>query len=153
MVFPKILLKRLLKRQSNSLTLSLLGWRMALAGVLCLWTLLSVACHKQSSTTAGVTIKTEISPRPAKAGPIIVTLDLSDHAGKPLAGAHINLEGDMSHAGMAPVFGDAKETAPGRYQGNLQLTMGGDWVVLSHITLANGQTLERQIDLSGVQSD
>jgi len=58
----------------------------------------------------------------------------------------------MTHAGMAPVFGDAKETAPGHYQGQLTLNMGGDWVVLAHITLANGKRVEKQIDVSGVQS-
>jgi hypothetical protein len=130
-----------------------MSWRLALSGIVCFGMLFSVACHRQSSATQGVTVNTEISPRPAKVGSVAVTLNLLDPTGKPLEGAHINLEGDMSHAGMAPVFGDTKETAPGRYQGNLQLTMGGDWVVLTHITLANGQTLERQVQLSNVQSD
>ena len=152
MTFPKTVLQSLPKRQTSGVTFPLLSWRLTLTGVLCFWASFSVACHKQSSAT-GVTVKTEISPRPAKVGLVTVTLNLLDHDGKPVSGARIDLEGDMSHAGMAPVFGDTKETAPGRYQGNLQVTMGGDWVVLTHITLANGQTLERQIDLSGVQSD
>jgi hypothetical protein len=29
--------------------------------------------------------------------------------------------------------------------------MAGDWVILAHITLANGQKLERQVDVKGVQ--
>lgn len=57
----------------------------------------------------------------------------------------------MAHPGMAPVFGDAHETAPGEYQGKVQLTMGGDWVVLAHITLADGTKLDRQIAVPGVQ--
>ncbi len=31
--------------------------------------------------------------------------------------------------------------------------MAGDWVVLAHITLANGEKLERQVDVSGVQAE
>ena len=116
---------------------------------LCISTLFLAACRQQS-LPPGVTIEAEISPRPATAGPVTVILRIADH-GKPLAGARVNLEGDMSHAGMAPVFSDAKENAPGRYQGILQLTMGGDWVVLAHVTLANGQKIERQIDLGSVQ--
>jgi YtkA-like len=79
-----------------------------------------------------------------------VSLKLSNPSGQPLSGAHVTLEGDMSHPGMAPVFGDAKETDPGRYQGSLQLTMGGDWVVLTHITLADGRKLDREIALRTV---
>lgn len=60
------------------------------------------------------------------------------------------LEGDMSHPGMAPVFGSAMETEPGYYEGRLQLTMPGDWVILEHITLADGRKVERQVDVKGV---
>jgi hypothetical protein len=80
-----------------------------------------------------------------------MTLSLKDAAAEPVAGAHITLEGDMSHPGMAPVFGEANEVAPGRYQGHIEFAMAGDWVVLVHATLANGQRLERQIDVKGVE--
>jgi hypothetical protein len=56
----------------------------------------------------------------------------------------------MSHPGMAPVFGSARETEPGRYEGRLQITMPGDWVILAHITFADGHKLERQVDVKGV---
>lgn len=57
----------------------------------------------------------------------------------------------MSHAGMGPAFGTAKETAPGQYQAPLELTMGGDWIVMVHLTLSNGQKLERQFEISSVR--
>jgi len=78
-------------------------------------------------------------------------LRLTDSASKAIAGAHIALEADMSHAGMPPVFGDAKEIAPGRYQTHLALGMAGDWVILLHVVLPGGEKLERQIDLRGVE--
>ncbi len=59
----------------------------------------------------------------------------------------------MSHAGMSPVFTHAKETEPGRYQAILDLTMAGDWIILTHITLAGGQKLERQLDVKGVRAN
>jgi hypothetical protein len=111
---------------------------------------LAVSCTKAASSSVVLSAE-QISPQPPQAGPITVNFKLED-ASKPVIGARITLEGDMTHAGMAPVFGDAKEVAPGEYQGQLSLNMGGDWVVLTHITLANGKKVEKQIDVNGVQS-
>ena len=46
----------------------------------------------------------------------------------------------------APVSSEAKEIETGKYRGTLQLTMAGDWIVLVHITLPDGQKLQRQIE-------
>ncbi len=97
-------------------------------------------------------MNSELFPQPVRVGPITVNLKLSDAAAKPVSGARITLEADMSHPGMAPVFGEAKEIESGRYQGALQLNMSGDWVVLAHVILADGNKLERQINVPGVQA-
>ncbi len=47
----------------------------------------------------------------------------------------------MSHAGMAPVFGEATEIEPGRYQAHLTFEMAGDWVILLHVILPGGEKL------------
>ena len=57
----------------------------------------------------------------------------------------------MSHAGMAPVFEPAKEIAAGQYQAHLTFAMAGDWVILLHVRLPSGQTLERQFEVSGLR--
>jgi hypothetical protein len=59
----------------------------------------------------------------------------------------------MSHAGMSPVLGDAREIEPGRYQGALDLNMRGDWTVLFHIRLANGVAFDRQVDIRNIQAN
>ncbi len=97
-------------------------------------------------------MNSELFPQPVRVGPITVNLKLSDAAAKPVSGARITLEADMSHPGMEPVFGEAKEIESGRYQGALQLNMSGDWVVLAHVILADGNKLERQINVPGVQA-
>ena len=56
----------------------------------------------------------------------------------------------MSHAGMAPVFADAKEIEPGRYRATMELSMAGDWFVLAHLVLQNSVSIERQFDIRGV---
>ena len=111
-----------------------------------------VGCHRTLDQGSGVTIETDILPRPVRTGPASVSLKIMDDHKKPLAGARVELEGDMSHPGMAPVFGEAKEAAPGYYRGSLRFTMAGDWVVLLHLTLADGRVLERQVPVNGVGS-
>ena len=75
---------------------------------------------------------------------------VADASRKPLTGARIKLEGNMSHAGMSPVFVDALEVAPGEYRATIDLSMAGDWIILVHLTLLNGTKFERQFEIKGV---
>jgi hypothetical protein len=109
-------------------------------------------CQRRPESQDGVSVEHEVSPRPPRVGPARIALRVSDAAGRPLSGARISLEGNMSHAGMRPVFGEARESEPGRYQSDLEFTMGGDWVILVRLTLPDGRKIERQFDVKGVQS-
>ena len=99
-----------------------------------------------------MTITHEISPQPTRIGPATITLRLSDSSGMAVTGARITLEGNMSHAGMSPVFSEAKEIERGRYQARVEFSMAGDWIVSVHLTLSDGQKLERQFEIKGVRS-
>jgi hypothetical protein len=57
----------------------------------------------------------------------------------------------MSQAGVSPLFAEAKETDPGRYQARLEFPMAGDWVILLDFALPDGKKLDRQIDVRGVR--
>jgi hypothetical protein len=111
--------------------------------------LLGIGCHRASKRSSGLTAEFEIKPK--RVGPVVISLTLADAAARPLTGAHIAIEADMSHAGMSPVFAEAKEVHPGRYQSQLSLGMAGDWVILLHGTLSNGEKLERQFDVRDVR--
>jgi hypothetical protein len=115
--------------------------------------LFAFGCRKPVEPQSAVAIDYAISPQPVRIGPAIFNVKLRDAAGNPVAGARVNFEADMSHPGMAPVFGGAKEVAPGQYQGSLEFAMPGDWVVLIHVTLPNGRELERQVSVAGVTSN
>jgi hypothetical protein len=78
---------------------------------------------------------------------------MADAARKPVTRAAIMVEADMSHPGMSPVFAEAKETKPGSYTAPISFNMGGDWVVLLHIKLADGRKIERQMDVRSVRSN
>lgn len=109
------------------------------------------ACSRVADSARAATIEHEISPEPVRVGPIVVTFRLADPRARALTGARIAIEAEMSHPGMAPVFGEAREVEPGRYQAHLTFAMAGDWVILLHATLPGGEKLERQIDVRGVQ--
>jgi hypothetical protein len=59
----------------------------------------------------------------------------------------------MSHAGMSPLFGEAKEVGAGQYQGRLEFAMGGDWIILMHVTLSDGEKFDRQENVPGVAAN
>lgn len=108
-------------------------------------------CGRRAETWDGVSVEHEITPQPPRVGTARIALRVSDAAGRPLSGARVELEGNMAHAGMRPVFGEARESGPGRYESALEFTMGGDWVILVRLTLPDGREIERQFDVKGVQ--
>ena len=92
----------------------------------------------------------EVFPQPPRVGQVTITLKLTDAAKTSLTGAHVELEGNMLHAGMAPVFAEAKETEPGHYRSTMELSMAGDWFVLVTVTLADSRKYGRQFEIKGV---
>jgi hypothetical protein len=113
----------------------------------------TTACRSTATSTDDIAVHQEITPQPVRVGVSDVAIQLEDATAKPISHAGIVVEGDMSHPGMAPIFDDAKEIAPGNYQAHIDFNMGGDWVLLLHIKLADGQKVERQMDVRGVRSN
>jgi len=98
-----------------------------LSALACVAALFASGCRKAVEPQSAIAIEYGISPQPIRVGPVAVTVKLRDAVGQPVPGAHINLEADMSHPGMTPVFGEAQEVAPGQYQGSLEFAMAGDF--------------------------
>ncbi|MGA3349323.1 MAG: FixH family protein [Candidatus Sulfotelmatobacter sp.] len=113
--------------------------------------LVGIGCHRPPNPSSGVMVEFQIEPKPVRVGPVVVSLTLTDAVNQPVTGAHIAVEADMTHAGMSTVFAQANEVRPGRYESHLSLGMAGDWVILFHGTLPNGEKLERQFDVRGVR--
>jgi hypothetical protein len=125
----------------------------ALLGLALCASLLAPGCAGRPAPRASLVVGHEVTPRPPRVGTATITLSVADEAGRPVGGARVRLEGDMSHAGMSPVFGEARESEPGQYRAALEFTMAGDWVVLVHLTLPDGSEVERQFDVKGVGSE
>lgn len=116
------------------------------------WT--AAGCQRAGTADGAMDVKLDLTlrPNPPMVGSAVATVQLTGKDGGPVEGAAVKLEGNMNHAGMKPVFADAKETRPGHYEATLELTMGGDWFVLVHAILADGRKLSRKVDIPGVKS-
>jgi hypothetical protein len=132
----------------------LTGGRLRLAAVACACVLSALAC-RLTEPTPDFLVQHDVTPSPPGVGrPATVSLKVVDFlASKPVSGARIRLEGNMTHPGMTPVFAEAKEAEPGRYRATIEFTMAGDWVVLVHAALPDGRQIERQFDVKGVRAD
>jgi YtkA-like len=133
-----------------------MGWNrrsgLAAALLLLVGNLPSGGCAKSSGVRDDVAFSCHSDPVAPRIGVNTFTVTLSGKGGALLTGAHVAIEGDMTHPGMSPVFGDAREIAPGRYQGTLDLTMRGDWTILFHVTLASGRMFEGQLQIRNLQA-
>lgn len=114
--------------------------------------LVCAACSDAAVRAADHELRLTVEPDPPSVGPSQLTLAIRDAAALPVTGARVELECTMSHAGMVPVFGTTEERSPGVYVAELELTMGGDWIVIVDATLADGRSLERQLEVRGVRA-
>ena len=117
---------------------------------LCICFVLAHACGYRSESLTNVILTHEVSPQPPRVGPLTITLKATHASGRPATAAKVNVEANMSHPGMTPVFADAKETAPGRYSSTLELSMAGDWNFVVHMSLPDGRKVEYHFDIKGV---
>ena len=118
---------------------------------LCACLVLVQSCRNQNESLSDLTLTHEVSPQPPRVGPVTITLKPTK-AGIPLTGARITLEGNMSHAGMVPVFAEATEIAPGHYRAIIELSMAGDWFVQVHLSSSDGRKSDHQFEIKGVAS-
>jgi hypothetical protein len=119
----------------------------------CLASMPFAGCLKSSDRSPSISVDHDISPQPTRVGPATVTIRLTDAANKAVTAAQVVIEGEMSHPGMSPVFGQAQELQAGRYQGQVDFAMAGDWILLFHITLPDGRKFDRQVSVPAVRAN
>jgi hypothetical protein len=87
-------------------------------------------------------------PTPPEVGPATLIVTMTDAQGTPIDDAHLQVKGDMSHAGMQPVLAEVEDGTNGRYETPFEWTMAGDWILTLTATLPDGRTAARQFDLT-----
>lgn len=110
------------------------------------------ACSRgNSASTDGSALAWKVEPSPPARGPATITIEPRYDDRTPITGAKLEIEGNMNHAGMAPVIATLTETTPGTYVSDgFEFTMGGDWVISVRGTLPDGTPYQAQIDVGGV---
>lgn len=120
----------------------------------CFATLLLSACIAQPAAESGQgAMQVTLLPADAGAAGDPLTVQLADSSGQPITDATVSLEGNMNHAGMAPVLTDgvndeADGASDGAYQVPFQFTMMGDWIVTVRVERADGSQTTRDIELT-----
>lgn len=124
--------------------------------VMAIFVLVLGACAPAAPETAadaGVQMSIEVMPNPPVVGESMVMIALKGADGTPIDDAALNIQGDMTHAGMSPVIRDVNGAAEGVYTTPFEWTMGGDWIVTVLATLADGTEIEQTFDLSVTAAD
>lgn len=99
-----------------------------------------VGCRQEEPLTSE-DINIEIAFEPAElavSADSTVLVTVTDNDGNAISDATVNIRGDMSHAGMAPVLRDIETGEEGVFSSDYEWTMAGDWEVSVTVTLPDG---------------
>lgn len=107
--------------------------------------------EKPATAQKDVTVEWTVAPKPAKIGPLQLTLQVKDKDGKPVRATLVNVEGNMTHPGMVPLHAKAQEVKIGEYAAILTLNMAGDWILMADIKLPDGSVVQKSLNLLGVK--
>ncbi len=113
----------------------------------------SATAGRPSTQAAGFRLDFKTDPSPPARGQNLLTVNLADAAGKPVAGAQVSVTfymAAMPAMQMAAMKAQARLTdqGGGRYAGSVELQSGGTWEV-NVAAIKNGQTLAaRRFDVS-----
>lgn len=97
-----------------------------------------------------LSIQFQLDPEPPSVGPTSLLLDVCTDDGRIVEDAEVHVEATMSHAGMVPEFITCTETQPGKYAGSFEFTMGGDWILIVDVDVADGRSGQSVLEVSGV---
>jgi hypothetical protein len=109
-------------------------------------------CRPRTAVQTEAQVALEFSSHPPAIGSNSLQIILKDAAGQPLRLGRLEVEGNMNHAGMKPVFTHLQEIDPGRYAGSIEFTMGGDWFLLLSGMSSGGEKFSKQVNVPGVES-
>lgn len=110
--------------------------------------LLSGCRQSAEGDSSGINIQLAVDPEPPQTGESTLIVTLTDGQGAPVTNAAVAVRGDMTHAGMEPVTGEASEEGNGVYRVPFEWTMGGDWIVTVTVGLPDGKTTDEAFNFT-----
>jgi hypothetical protein len=104
----------------------------------CLFTFSTSACEKKQE--GNFTISYQIPEGQDSLGESIIEIKVKDvKTGEAVEDARIQIEGNMSHPGMAPVFAKVLEIGDGVYKAQINFNMAGDWILTANVLAKDGR--------------
>ncbi len=111
--------------------------------------LVTVGCSRpaapETDQASEVQFTVQVTPSPPRVGENELVVEV--FGGEP---ARLEVEANMSHAGMTAVLAPLTRTQGPRWKAPLKLTMAGDWFLIVRGEMKDGRKIERQIPLPGV---
>lgn len=115
-----------------------------------LLSLAAAACgsaNQRQKLAAPVKVTLAVEPNPPSVGPSRLAVSLTRN-GLPVDGARVEIQGNMNHEGMQPLFAVARPAADGRYKAPFVWTMEGNWQMTVTATLPGGQIAKQQFSFA-----
>lgn len=112
---------------------------------------LLAGCRGGGQPASDFEIDLSVSPTPPALGPARLGLTILGPDGEGVAGLTVEVEGTMTHAGMAPVLAEAQEAPGGRYVvATFDFNMAGDWVLIVRARHPDGRVGYREFPMRAV---
>ena len=118
--------------------------------LIAIFLLFTPACARRSSVgdqATDLNVQLTFEPDPPAVGEGIIQIRVTDSRGQVINGLSIQLKGDMTHAGMTPVFGISTPEGDDSYSVPFEWTMAGDWVLQLVAELQDGTVLNRSFEV------
>lgn len=111
------------------------------------------ACNRAGDSAAAAGLLVTLLPAAEGAQGDHLTVKIVDESGEPVTDVTVSLEGNMTHAGMVPVFTEsvwdgADGAEDGLYRAPFQFTMLGDWIITVKIERRDGEPLSEDIEVT-----
>ena len=116
----------------------------ALPSMLCFAVLLMTAAACRQPLPSAADIQLHITVDDRQVGETTLRVTATDTEGNSIENpGALSIRGDMSHAGMTPVFAEADQAVDGVFILPFEWTMGGEWIVEASLTLASGEVYQQ----------
>jgi Cu(I)/Ag(I) efflux system membrane fusion protein len=96
----------------------------------------------------GLTLSLTTVPEKPKAGDVLLRLNVTDQAGKPVTTAQVLFVYTMPMPGMADSKATAHHTKDGLYEGTVRFGMGGTWLVTVNMTVPGHPPIAEKFQFS-----
>jgi Cu(I)/Ag(I) efflux system membrane fusion protein len=96
----------------------------------------------------GLTLSLITVPEKPKAGDVLLRLNVTDQAGKPVTNAQVFFFYTMPMPGMTDSKATARHTKEGLYEGTVLFGMGGTWVVTVNVTIPGRPSIVEKFQFS-----